>query len=134
MAVVRKAFELRLHISLKFITANVIDQSNGQIVAQVSTIEHALKQAFELGRTTKNPQAAAVVGEVLSRRLKLEALNHHGLEHGVHTNVFKQVHKKGVQDCGANAKIVWSVINSLRENGIRIIVHDADFDDSTSIS
>ena len=46
------------------------------------------------------------------RRLKLEALNHHGLQHGVNANVFKWVHKKGVEDCGANAKVVWSVIFS----------------------
>lgn len=103
-----------------------MDKSNGSLVAQVSTIEHALKKAFELGRTTKNPQAAVVVGEVLSRRLKLEALNrqHQGLEHGIYANVYKLVQKRGVLDMSANAKIVWAIVNSLRENGIRIIVLD----------
>ncbi|KNA12186.1 hypothetical protein SOVF_128170 [Spinacia oleracea] len=126
-AAVRKAaYELQLHISIKYITANVMDKSNGSLVAQVSTIEHALKKAFELGRTTKNPQAAVVVGEVLSRRLKLEALNrqHQGLEHGIYANVYKLVQKRGVLDMSANAKIVWAIVNSLRENGIRIIVLD----------
>ncbi|KAL2933513.1 Acylphosphatase [Bienertia sinuspersici] len=125
MAIARKAYELQLHISLKYITANVMDVTNGAIVTQVSTIEHALKKTFDLGRTTKHPQAATVVGEVLSRRLKLEALHHHGLVHGIHTNVDKQVQKKGVQDATANAKIVWGIINSLRDNGIRIIVNDS---------
>lgn len=125
-AVARKAYELRLHISLKYITANVMDQTNGTIVAQVSTIEHALKRAFDLGRTTKNPQSATVVGEVLSRRLKLEALNrnHHRFEDGIHADIHKHLQKKGVEDVSANAKIVWSIINSLKDNGIKIIVHD----------
>ncbi|XP_021770630.1 uncharacterized protein LOC110734789 [Chenopodium quinoa] len=131
MTMVRKAaYELRLHISLKYITANVLDKSDGSLVAQVSSIEHAIKRAFELGRTTKNPHAATVVGEVLSRRIKLEALhrNHQGLDDGIHANVYKQVQKKGVEDAAANAKIVWGIINTLRDNGIRIIVEDDNGD------
>ncbi|XP_057535473.1 uncharacterized protein LOC130813647 [Amaranthus tricolor] len=126
MATLRKAYELRLHISLKYVTANVMDTSNGQIVAQVSTIEHALKNAFDLGRTTKNPQTAIVVGEILSRRIKLEALSHPVLKHGIHANVCKQIQKKGVEDENANSRIVWSIINSLRDNRIRVTVIDPD--------
>ncbi|KAL3849493.1 hypothetical protein ACJIZ3_011375 [Penstemon smallii] len=40
---VLKRYVLRLFISLKYITANVVDINNGRIVATASTVEHSLK-------------------------------------------------------------------------------------------
>lgn len=51
---------LRLFISLKYITANVVDRNNGRIVATPSTVEHALKDNLECGRSC-NAKAAGVV-------------------------------------------------------------------------
>ncbi|MCE3217029.1 hypothetical protein HAX54_010112 [Datura stramonium] len=59
-----KRYVLRLFISLKYITANVVDRNNGLIVATSSTVEHSVKQSPECGRTC-NAKAAAIVGEVL---------------------------------------------------------------------
>ncbi|XP_074313895.1 uncharacterized protein LOC141649094 [Silene latifolia] len=127
-----KSYKLRLFISLKFITANVLDQSNGNLVQQASTIEHALKRAFDVGHTT-TPKSGAIIGEVLARRVKLEAIhNHPGLERGLHVDVKKEVEKKGVDDVRANDKIVWAILHALKGNGIKIIIdQDFDFHDST---
>ncbi|KAF6150572.1 hypothetical protein GIB67_030373 [Kingdonia uniflora] len=88
-----KRYVLRLFISLKYITANVVDRNDGSIVATASTVEHALKEAFECGRTC-NAKAAAAVGEVLAMRLKVEGLEH-GQGRGIHANVHKEIAKKG---------------------------------------
>ncbi|KAH0685636.1 hypothetical protein KY290_017158 [Solanum tuberosum] len=53
------------------ITANVVDRNNGCIVTTSSTVEHSVKQSLECGRTC-NAKAAAIVGEVLAMRLKVE--------------------------------------------------------------
>lgn len=48
---VLKRHVLRLFISLKCITANVVDRNNGRIVATASTVEHAIKNSLECGRS-----------------------------------------------------------------------------------
>lgn len=49
--IVLKRYVLRLFISLKYITSNVVDINNGQIVASASTVEHTLKRTLECGRS-----------------------------------------------------------------------------------
>ncbi|GMH12515.1 hypothetical protein Nepgr_014356 [Nepenthes gracilis] len=83
-----KRYVLKLFISLKYITANVVDRNNGRIVATASTVEHALKNNMECGRTC-NAKAAAIVGEVLAMRLKVEGLED-GQERGIHVDVKKE--------------------------------------------
>ena len=70
---VLKRYVLRLFISLKYITANVVDRNNGRIIATSSMVEHTLKSTLECGRSC-NAKAAAVVGEVLAMRFKVEGL------------------------------------------------------------
>ncbi|GAB4842920.1 hypothetical protein Ancab_012898 [Ancistrocladus abbreviatus] len=85
---VMKRYVLKLFISLKYITANVVDRNNGRIIATASTVEHALKSTMECGRTC-NAKAAAVVGEVLAMRLKVEGLEE-GQGRGIHVDVNKE--------------------------------------------
>ncbi|XAR57617.1 hypothetical protein NMG60_11025815 [Bertholletia excelsa] len=113
-----KRYVLRLFMSLKYITANVVDRNNGRIVATASTVEHSLKGTLECGRTC-NAKAAAVVGEVLAMRLKVEGLEH-GLGRGIHVDVQKEIEKKGLK----NATKVWAIINGLKNNGVKLILDD----------
>ncbi|XP_004493013.1 uncharacterized protein [Cicer arietinum] len=115
-----KRYVLRLFISIKYITANVIDRNCGRIVATSSTAEHDIKQSLECGRSC-NAKAAAVVGEVLARRLKVEGLNE-GQGGGIHVNVNKEVQKKGFK---SQTKI-WAVVNALKYNGVKLILDDED--------
>ncbi|XP_027337774.1 uncharacterized protein LOC113851476 [Abrus precatorius] len=117
-----KRYVLRLFISLKYITANVVDRNNGRIVATSSTAEHTIKESLECGRSC-NAKAAAIVGEVLARRLKVEGLNE-GQGKGIHVNVSKEVGKKGFK----NQTKVWAVVNALKNNGVALI-HDDEDDD-----
>nr|GMD14276.1 50S ribosomal protein L18-like isoform X4 [Ipomoea batatas] len=94
--VVLKRYVLRLFISLKYITANVVDRNNGRIVATASSVEQSLKNSFECGRTC-NAKAAAAVGEVLAMRLKVDGLDQGGGS-GIHVNVNKEVEKKGFKN------------------------------------
>ncbi|GAB2275150.1 hypothetical protein Dimus_009911 [Dionaea muscipula] len=89
---VMKRYVLKLFMSLKYITANVVDRNNGQLVATASTVEHALKNSMECGRTC-NAKAAAIVGEVLAMRLKVEGLEE-GQGRGIHVDVNKELEKK----------------------------------------
>ncbi|XP_045793055.1 uncharacterized protein LOC123888138 [Trifolium pratense] len=115
-----KRYVLRLFISIKYITANVIDRNSGRIVATSSTVEHDIKQSLECGRSC-NAKAAAVVGEVLARRLKVEGLNE-GEGRGIHVNVTKEVEKKGFK---SQTKI-WAVVNALKYNGVKLVLDDED--------
>ncbi|KAG5515582.1 hypothetical protein RHGRI_036577 [Rhododendron griersonianum] len=90
------SFDLRLFISLKYITAHVVDRNNGRIVATASTVEHSVKNTLECGRSC-NAKAAAVVGEVLAMRLKVEGLEQ-GQGRGIHIDVNKEVEKKGFKN------------------------------------
>ncbi|KAK7271547.1 hypothetical protein RJT34_27526 [Clitoria ternatea] len=119
---VLKRYVLRLFISLKYITANVVDRNNGRIVATSSTAEQAIKQSLECGRSC-NAKAASIVGEVLARRLKVEGLNE-GQGRGIHVNVTKEVEKKGFK----NQTKVWAVVNALKNNGVKLVLDDEDDD------
>lgn len=115
-----KRYVLRLFISLKYITANVVDRNNGRIVATASTVEHALKSTLECGRCC-NAKAAAVVGEVLAMRLRVEGLEE-GQGRGIHVNVDKEIEKKGFQ----NRTKVWAIVNAMKSNGIKLILEDEE--------
>ncbi|KAK2455201.1 Ribosomal L18p/L5e family protein [Trifolium repens] len=115
-----KRYVLRLFISIKYITANVIDRNSGRIVATSSTAEHDIKQSLECGRSC-NAKAAVVVGEVLARQLKVEGLNE-GEGRGIHVNVNKEVEKKGLK---SQTKI-WAVVNALKYNGVKLVLDDED--------
>ncbi|RVW17540.1 hypothetical protein CK203_083489 [Vitis vinifera] len=115
---VLKRYVLRLFISLKYITANVVDRNNGRIVATASTVEHAIKGSLECGRSC-NAKAAGVVGEVLAMRLKVEGLEE-GQGRGIHVDVNKEVEKKGFK----NRTKIWAVVNGLKNNGIKLILDD----------
>ncbi|CAL5432185.1 unnamed protein product [Camellia sinensis] len=123
---VLKRYVLRLFISLKYITANVVDRNNGRIVATASTVEHSLKNTLECGRSC-NAKAAAVVGEVLAMRLKVEGLEQ-GQERGIHVNVNKEIEKKGFK----NRTKVWAIVNALKNNGVKLILDDDDDHNGTS--
>lgn len=120
--VLLKRYVLRLFMSLKYITANVVDRNNGKIVATASTVEHSLKNTLECGRSC-NAKAAAVVGEVLARRLKVEGLED-GQGRGIHVNLNKEVEKKGFK----NRTKVWAVVNALKDNDVKIILEDNEND------
>ncbi|KAM7502166.1 hypothetical protein LguiB_001070 [Lonicera macranthoides] len=117
---VLKRYVLRLFISLKYITANVVDRNNGRIVVSASTVEHALKDTLECGRSC-NAKAAAVVGEVLAMRLKVEGLER-GQERGIHIDVNKEIEKKGFK----NQTKIWAIVNSLKNNGVKLILDDGE--------
>ncbi|CAA2973361.1 uncharacterized protein LOC111369916 [Olea europaea var. sylvestris] len=113
-----KRYVLRLFISLKYITANVVDRNNGRIVATASTVEHSLKNSLECGRSC-NAKAAAVVGEVLAMRLKVEGLEQ-GQGRGIHVDVNKEIEKKGLK----NSTKVWSIVHALKNNGVKLILEE----------
>lgn len=109
-----------MFISLKYITANVVDRNNGRIVATASTVEHSIKNTLECGRSC-NAKAAGVVGQVLAMRLKVEGLEE-GQGRGIHMDVNKEIEKKGFK----NRTKIWAVANSLKNNGIKLILDDND--------
>ncbi|KAH6794724.1 Ribosomal L18p/L5e family protein [Perilla frutescens var. hirtella] len=115
-----KRYVLRLFISLKYITANVVDRNNGRIVATASTVEHSIKGSLECGRSC-NAKAAAVVGEVLAMRLRVEGLEH-GQGRGIHINVNKEIEKKGFK----NRTKIWAIVNAINSNGVKLILEDQD--------
>ena len=115
---VLKRYVLRLFISLNHITANVVDRNSGWIVATSSTAERDIKQSLECGRSC-NAKAAAVVGEVLAMRLKVEGLND-GQGRGIHVNVIKEIEKKGFK----SQTKVWAIVNALKNNGVKLIDED----------
>jgi ribosomal protein L18 len=61
-----KRYALRLFISLKYVTANVVDRQSGRVVVTASSVEKPLRDGLDCGRTC-NAKAAAAVGEVLVR-------------------------------------------------------------------
>ena len=98
-------------------TANVVDRSNGKIMATASTVEHSIKDAFDWGKSCNVKAAAAVIGEVLAMRLKTE-----GLGSGVYIAVEKQIEKKG-PDSGPK---IWAIVNALKDRGVKIIIDGND--------
>ncbi|XP_028775202.1 uncharacterized protein LOC114752371 [Neltuma alba] len=106
-----KRFLLRLFISVKHITANVMDESNGRIVATASTVEHAIKDAFD-------PRASAsAIGEVLAMRLKAE-----GLGSGARIDAAKEIENKELHTCPKARAIV----NAMRSRGLHIVLPHHD--------
>ncbi|KAH1115393.1 hypothetical protein J1N35_008771 [Gossypium stocksii] len=115
---VLKRYVLRLFISLKYITANVVDRNNGRIIATASTVEHSIKNSLECSRSC-NAKAATVIGEVLAMRLKVEGLEQ-GQGRGIHVDVNKEVEKKGFK----NRTKVWAVVNALKNHGVKVVLED----------
>lgn len=115
-----KRYVLRMFISLKYITANVVDRNNGRIVATSSSVEQSIKKSLECGRSC-NAKAAEVVGEVLAMRLKVEGLNE-GHGRGIHVNVSKEIEKKGFK----NQTKVWAIVNALKNHGVKLVLDDED--------
>ncbi|KAF5751568.1 hypothetical protein HS088_TW02G00583 [Tripterygium wilfordii] len=119
-----KRYVLRLFISLKYITANVVDRNNGRIVATASTGEHSIKNTLECGRSC-NAKAATTVGEVLAMRLKVKGLDQ-GEGRGIHVDLNKEVEKKGFK----NRTKIWAIVNSLKNSGVKLVLNDNDDDDN----
>ncbi|KAK8941390.1 hypothetical protein KSP39_PZI010445 [Platanthera zijinensis] len=117
-----KRYVLRLFISLKFVTANVVDRRSGRVVVTASTVEKALKEGLECGRTC-NSKAAAAVGEVLAMRLKVNGL----AGEPIHADASKEVEKKGFK----NRTKVWSILNAIRSHGVNLVIDDDGRGDST---
>ncbi|KAM7271062.1 hypothetical protein ACFE04_030276 [Oxalis oulophora] len=117
---VLKRYVLRLFMSIKYITANVVDRNNGRIVVTASTVEHSIKNTLECGRTC-NAKAAAIVGEVLAMRLKVEGLEQ-GQGRGIHVDVNKEIEKKGLK----SSTKIWAIVNALQNNGVKVILDDND--------
>ncbi|GLJ53896.1 hypothetical protein SUGI_1151290 [Cryptomeria japonica] len=107
--VLSKPYVLRMFISQRYITANVVDRNRGHIVVTASSIEKELKKHFECERTS-NAKAAAIVGDVLAMRIKVESIPE------IYSNIQKEL-DKGF----GNRNKVWALINSLRARGVKII-------------
>ncbi|KAE8649072.1 uncharacterized protein LOC101206481 [Cucumis sativus] len=122
-----KRYVLRLFLSLKYITANVVDRNNGRVVATASTVEHSIKNSLECGRSC-NAKAAAIVGEVLAMRLKVDGLEQ-GQGRGIHADIKKEIEKKGFK----NHTKIWAIVNSLKNNGVKLIL-DNNVDDNAAQS
>lgn len=119
-AMMAMRYVLRVFVSAKHMTANVVVGGNeGRVVASASTVEHAIRDAFDWGRGC-NAKAAASVGEVLAMRLKTEEPVIGVGGGGVHLDIEKEIEKKGI-DTGPN---VWAVVNALRNRGVRVVVHN----------
>ena len=110
---VLKRYVLQLFISIKYITANVVDRNNGRIVVTASTVEHSIKDSLECGRSC-NAKATVVVREVLAMRLRVEGLEQ-GQGKGIHVDLNKEVEKKGFK----NRTKIWAIVNSFRNNGVK---------------
>lgn len=108
-----KRYVLRLFISLKYVTANVVDRNSGRIVITASSVEKPLQEGLECGRTC-NAKAAAAVGEVLAMRLKVDGL----AQEVIHADAAKEVEKKGFK----NRTKVWAIFNALRSHGVNLLL------------
>lgn len=107
-----RRYVLRVFVSAKHVTANVVQWKEGRVVASASSVEHAVRGAFEWGKGC-DARVAAAVGEVVAMRLKTEAP-----EVGVHFDAEKEIEKKSVD----NGEKVWVVINTLRNRGVKVFV------------
>jgi ribosomal protein L18 len=110
-----KRYALRLFISLKYVTANVVDRQSGRVVVTASSVEKPLRDGLDCGRTC-NAKAAAAVGEVLAMRLKVDGL----AREPIHADAAKEVQKKGFK----NRTKVWAILNALRTHGVNLRIHD----------
>jgi len=112
-----KRYVLRLFISLKYVTVNIVDRQSGRVVVTASSVEKPLKEGMECGRTC-NAKAAAAVGEVLAMRLKVDGL----AKETIHADAAKEVEKKGFK----NSTKVWAIFNALRSHGINLLLDNDD--------
>ncbi|KAF3326801.1 Histidine--tRNA ligase [Carex littledalei] len=87
---ITKRYVLGLFISLKHITANVVDRKTGRVAVSASSVEKSLKDGMDCGRAC-NVKAAAAVGEVLAVRLKVDGLH----REPIYANPSKEIEKKG---------------------------------------
>ncbi|KAG6570810.1 hypothetical protein SDJN03_29725, partial [Cucurbita argyrosperma subsp. sororia] len=87
-------------------------------------VEHSIKGSLECGRSC-NAKAAAVVGEVLAMRLKVDGLEQ-GQGRGIHMDINKETEKKGFK----NRTKIWAIVNSLKNNGVKLILDNNDDDAS----
>ncbi|KAK1632897.1 hypothetical protein QYE76_007212 [Lolium multiflorum] len=110
-----KRYVLRLFISLKYVTANVVDRQSGRVVVTASSVEKPLRDGLECGRAC-NAKAAAAVGEVLAMRLRVDGL----AGEPIHAAAAKEVQKKGFK----NRTKVWAILNALRDHGVNLRVDD----------
>ncbi|KAK8683620.1 hypothetical protein V6N13_039674 [Hibiscus sabdariffa] len=110
-----KRYVLRLFISSKYITTNVLDRNNVRIVATASTVEHAIKNSLECSQSC-SVKATTILGEVLAMRLKVEGLSKNRIE--FHVNVNKEVEKKGFK----NQTKVSVVVNDLKNHGVKNVL------------
>jgi ribosomal protein L18 len=110
-----KRYALRLFISLKYVTANVVDRQSGRVVVTASSVEKPLRDGLDCGRTC-NAKAAAAVGEVLAMRLMVDGL----AREPIHADAAKEVQKKGFK----NRTKVWAILNALRTHGVNLRIHD----------
>ena len=110
-----KRYVLRLFISLKYVTANVVDRQSGRVVVTASSVEKPLRDGLECGRAC-NAKAAAAVGEVLAMRLRVDGL----AQEPIHADATKEVEKKGFK----NRTKVWAILNALRDRGVNLRVDD----------
>ncbi|KAL8127662.1 hypothetical protein AgCh_014535 [Apium graveolens] len=112
---------LKLHISVKFITANIVNRTTGDLIATASTVEHCIKNSFDCGRFS-NPKAAAAVGEVLAKRFKLASFSGGGdvAARAIYADVNREIEKKGSE----KSQMIWSVVNALKSDGLKIVLTD----------
>lgn len=111
-----RRYVLKVYVSAKHMTANVVDWNHKRVVASASTVEKSISDAFELGKSC-DKKAAGCVGEVLAMRLKTEEPEI-GVGGGVYMDVEKEIEKKSV-DTGVE---VWAVVDALRKRGVKVFV------------
>ncbi|XP_010927743.1 uncharacterized protein [Elaeis guineensis] len=119
-----KRYVLRLFISLKYATANVVDRQSGRVVVTASSVEKALKEGLECGHTC-NDKAAAAVGEVLVVRFKVDGL----AQEPIYANAAKEVEKKGFK----NRSKVWAIFNALRSHSVNLHLDQDDHEPPASL-
>ena len=116
---ITKRYVLGLFISLKHITANVVDRKTGCVAVSASSIEKSLKDGMDCGRTC-NIKAAAAVGEVLAVQLKVDGLHWEP----IYANRSKEIEKK----CFKNENKVWAIFNALRSHGVNLQLDSGERD------
>ncbi|KAL2323236.1 hypothetical protein Fmac_027615 [Flemingia macrophylla] len=112
-----RRYVLRVYVSAKHMTAKVVEGKEGRVVASASSVEHAVRGAFQWGRGC-DARAAASLGEVLAMRLKTEAPEVAVGGGGVHFDPEREIEKKTVD----NGDKVWVVVNALRNRGFKVFV------------
>ncbi|KAL5067841.1 hypothetical protein RYX36_018728 [Vicia faba] len=111
---------LKVYVSAKHMTANVVDWNHKRVVASASTVEKSICDAFELGKNC-DKKAAGSVGEVLAMRLKTEEPEIGG-EGGLYMDLDKEIENKSF-DTGPE---VWAVVDALRRRGVKVFVDNEE--------